>query len=592
MRLNWTGAIRSPNRQTSTGQRTSERSEPSLPAADVTTSHSRPWWHDAVIYEVYIRSFADRDGDGIGDVTGVISRLPYLADLGVNAIWITPWYPSPLVDGGYDVTDYYGIDPRLGTLAEADELIGEAHRRGIRVILDLVPNHTSSSHRWFREAVASGPDLSRCPSQDEDQGAPRDRYIFRDGRGHDGAQPPNDWQSVFGGPAWTRVDEPDGGLGQWYLHLFDVEQPDLNWCNPEVWREFEEILRFWFDRGVDGFRIDVAHGLFKDPALPDLGPAAAEGRRPPGWPGHPYWDRDEVHEVYRDWRKIAESYGDDRMFVAEAIVANPKRLARYVRPGELHTAFNFDFLTCSWDAGALREVIDASIAALGTVGAPASWVLSSQDEARHVTRYGRAHTGAREVEMQDRPPTDLVLGTRRARAMALLMLGLPGVAYVYQGDELGLWEVEDIPEELLQDPAWERSGHTIRGRDGARVPIPWFGDAPSFGFGPPGSKPWLPQPAEWRRVTVEAQRADPESMLNLYQTALRLRQEDPGFGDDVLHWLDAPEGVLLFERGHGLRCAVNLSRQPFPVPAGSEILVSSAPVDGYLPTDAATWWRP
>jgi alpha-glucosidase len=540
--------------------------------------NERPWWRNAVIYEVYIRSFADSDGDGIGDAAGIYSRVPYLAELGVDAIWVTPWYPSPMVDGGYDVADYCGIDPRLGTLSIADALVTEAHRHGIRVILDAVPNHTSSEHPWFRDALRTGP------------GPPRDRYIFRDGRGPGGAEPPCDWLSVFGGPAWTRITESSGRPGQWYLHLFDAGQPDLNWAGPRVPADFEAIFRFWLDRSVDGFRIDTAQGLVKDQDFPDLGSAADLARIPPGGRGHPYWDRDGVHDIYRSWRALFESYGPDRLLVAEAIVASPERLARYVRPDELHTAFNFDLLACPWDAGELRGVIDANIAAMAAVGAPASWVLSSHDVVRHVTRYGRARTGARAHDQADRQPADTRLGSRRARAAALLLLALPGIACLYQGEELGLPEVADIPERLLQDPAWKRSGHTVRGRDGCRVPIPWSGDAPPFGFGPPGSVPWLPQPAEWRGLSVQAQRGDPDSMLTLYRTALRARHEHPDLRDTHFRWLPSPDGVLLFERGQRVRCAVNLSQRPFRLPEDRNVLAASETLREHLPPDAAAWW--
>jgi len=532
------------------------------------------WWRSAVIYQVYIRSFADENGDGIGDIAGLRSRLPYLAYLGVDAIWINPWYPSPLADGGYDVSDYRNIHPAYGTLDEAKELITEAHGLGLRVILDIVPNHTSDQHAWFQQALAAGP------------GSPeRERYIFRDGRGEDGSLPPNDWHAAFGGPTWTRT--PDG---QWYLHLFAPEQPDLNWDNPEVHAEFESILRFWFDLGVDGFRIDVAHGMVKDPALPDLGLSEFSVLAREGQEDHPHWDRDGVHDIFRTWRAIADSYPDRRVFVAEAHV-RPGRLADYLRPDELHTAFNFDFLKCALEADRLREVIDRSITGLAAVGAPATWVLSNHDETRHVTRYGRAYTGVTTPMRDQGHPSDLALGTRRARAAALLMLALPGGAYVYQGEELGLYEVEDLPEQVLQDPTWERSGHTIRGRDGCRVPLPWTGDTPPFGFSANGATPWLPQPEDWKSYTAEAGQADPTSMLQLYRQALRLRRTTPGLSGEEFRWLDSPHGTLLFERGNGLVCQVNLSTQPIPLPDACAPLLTSGPLggDGLLPPDTSVW---
>ena len=410
------------------------------PASEISrvATATGPWWRHAVIYQIYIRSFADANGDGVGDIEGIRQRLPYLSQLGVDAIWITPWYPSPMADGGYDVADYCDIEPSFGTLADADALIADAHRSGIRVIVDIVPNHTSNEHPWFRAAVAAR------------RGSPaRERYLFRDGRGAGGALPPNNWQSVFGGPAWTRINEPDGQPGQWYLHLFAPEQPDLNWADHDVQAEFEAVLRFWLDRGVDGFRIDVAHGLVKDSSLPDL--KHDSGRVAVDPDGHPHWDQEGVHEIYRAWRALTDSYGSERIFVAEAM-REPDRLARYVRADELHTAFNFEFLVCPWDADAFRDVIDRSRGALAAVGAPPTWVLSNHDGTRHLTRYGRADTTWRDIGVEFREPVDLELGARRARAAALLMLALPGGAYIYQGEELGLWQVEDLPARSTARP--------------------------------------------------------------------------------------------------------------------------------------------
>ena len=544
--------------------------------SDPTGTPAAPWWRDAVIYQVYIRSFADGDGDGMGDIAGIRSRLPYLRDLGVDAIWINPWYVSPQADAGYDVADFRDIDPVFGTLADAEALIAEAHAAGIRVITDIVPNHTSDRHEWFQAALAAGP------------GSPeRERYVFRAGRGPDGSLPPNNWESCFRGPAWTRV--PDG---EWYLHLFAPEQPDLNWAHPEVRAEFESILRFWFDRGVDGFRIDVAHGLVKDQDLPDvLAPQGSGYVYPDG--EHPHWDRDEVHEIYRGWRRIADSYPGDRKFVAEAWADTPRRLANYVRDDALHTAFNFDFLQCPWDAGRLREVIDTTTSNLHAVGAPATWVLSNHDVVRHPSRYGRPGVVWKPGTVyRTDSELDLELGTRRARAAALLSLSLPGGAYVYQGEELGLPEVEDLPDELRQDPTWERSGHTEAGRDGCRVPIPWSGAKPPFGFSPEGtdSQPWLPQPESWADRSAEAQQGDPDSMLELYRSALRLRREHPALGEGDLHWQEAGADVLSFRRTPGFGCVVNLSGAAVPLPAHDRVLLTSGPLDGdLLPPDTAAW---
>ncbi|MGH3490243.1 MAG: glycoside hydrolase family 13 protein [Actinopolymorphaceae bacterium] len=561
----------------------------------MTTTPPAAWWRTAVIYQIYIRSFADGNGDGIGDIAGIRSRLPYLQDLGVDAIWITPWYASPMADGGYDVADFRDIAPEFGTLAEAEAMISEAHAHGLRVILDIVPNHTSDQHPWFVEALAADPD---SPA--------RAKYWFRPGHGPDGSRPPNDWRSVFGGPAWTRLlddegvpggDYPEGGRpgapGDWYLHLFAPEQPDLNWTNPEVRREFADILRFWFDRGVDGFRIDVAHGLDKHAGLPDIGLDEEELLAEPDVSDHPHWDRDGVHEIYREWRTIANSYADTpegaRVFVAEAWVRTESdRLARYLRPDELHTAFNFDFLKCAWNAAELRRSVDHNLRTLAGVDAPATWVLSNHDVPRHVTRYGRAG-GALVRGGPDAGPVDLAIGTSRARSAAMMMLALPGSAYIYQGDELGLPEVEDLPVEALQDPIWTRSGGTVRGRDGCRVPLPWTGDAPALGFGT--AAPWLPQPTGWKALCADAQTGDPESALELYRAALALRRSLPGLADGTLRWRDdLADDVLAFERPGGFCCLVNFGSEATALPAYERILLASGPLAGdLLPSETTAW---
>jgi alpha-glucosidase len=541
-----------------------------------------PWWRRAVVYQVYIRSFADGDGDGIGDIAGIRSRLRYLADLGVDALWITPWYPSPMADGGYDVADYRAIDPRFGTLADAESLVREAHALGLRVLIDLVPNHTSSAHAWFREALGAAAGS-----------AARERYVFRDGRGADGATPPNGWESIFGGGAWERVTEPDGRPGQWYLHLFDVEQPDLNWDSDEVRASFEAILRFWFELGLDGFRIDVASAMVKDYADPADVPSYATDSSP-FTREMPFNDREGVHDIHRAWRRVADGVVPPRVLLGEVHAIGSHRLARYLRPDELHGAFNFPFMRTAWSAPELRDVVDDTIAAHRSVGASPTWVWSNHDEARLVTRLGRPVTAIRGRPLDEPQPSDLELGTRRARAAALLLLALPGGAYVYQGEELGLWEVTDLPPEVLEDPIWERTGHAIRGRDGCRVPLPWSGDAPPFGFGPEGSVPWLPQPAAWRSLTASAEAADPASMLSLYRAALEIRRSSPGLAGESLRWVEAPAGVLAFEREAGFRCVVNISEAQVALPAGFDVLLRSdhgAAADDPLPPDAAAWLR-
>ncbi len=539
------------------------------------------WWRTAVIYQVFLRSFADGNGDGVGDLAGLRSRLPYLVALGVDALWINPWYPSPMVDVGYDVADYRDIDPAFGRLADAEALITEAHAVGLRVLLDIVPNHTSDAHPWFVDALAG------------DRPA-RDRYLFRPGRGEAGELPPNDWESCFRGPAWTRTTDPDGTPGEWYLHMFAPEQPDLNWRNPEVRAEFVDVLRFWFDRGVDGFRIDVAHGLVKQADLVD---ALGLDRRTEQ---HPGWDQDEVHEIYRDWRRVGDAYDPPRVFVAEAWVARPERLPLYLRPDELHTAFEFEPLHVTFRAEPWRAVIDQGLAAAAVSGAPSAWVLTNHDVVRQVTRYGRAQPERRASNEEQRArfgvdPIDVALGRRRARAAVLLTMALPGAAYVYFGEELGLPEVEDLPAERRRDPIHLRSAGADPGRDGSRVPLPWTAGAPSSGFSEvPGEQrdalavePWLPQPAGWDELAVSVQQEDPTSVLVLYRRLLaarRSRMVDAG----PLTWLRTPPEVLAFRRGR-VECWVNFGASPVDRPVGRVIIAS---VDGSadrLEPDTAMW---
>ncbi|MCP9973521.1 glycoside hydrolase family 13 protein [Streptomyces somaliensis] len=541
---------------------------PAAPATGTDTG----WWREAVIYQVYPRSFADADGDGMGDLQGVRSRLPYLRDLGVDAVWLSPFYASPQADAGYDVADYRAVDPVFGTLHDADALVREAHALGLRVIVDLVPNHSSDRHEWFRRALREGP------------GSPlRARYHFRPGKGADGELPPNDWESVFGGPAWTRVAD-----GEWYLHLFAPEQPDFNWDHPAVHDEFRSVLRFWLDMGVDGFRVDVAHGLVKAPGLPDIG--AHDQLRLLGNDAMPFFDQDGVHEIYRSWRKVLEEYDGQRVLVAEAWTPTVERTAGYVRPDEMHQAFNFQYLSTPWDAAELRRVIDDSLTAMRSVGAPATWVLSNHDVTRHTTRFANPPG----LGTQLREPGDRELGLRRARAATLLMLALPGSAYLYQGEELGLPDVTDLPDEVRQDPSFFRAAGQDGFRDGCRVPIPWTVGGGSYGFGSGGS--WLPQPTGWGALSVEAQTGVPGSTLELYRTALRIRREQPGLGaGGAVGWLEAPEGVLAFRRD-GFACTANTTGEPVRVALPGRMLLSSEPVracpDGTaeLPADTTAWW--
>jgi alpha-glucosidase len=547
-----------------TGMETIER-----PSGSPEAHRTRGWWRDAVVYQVYVRSFADGNGDGVGDLAGVRERLPYLRELGIDALWFNPWYPSPLADNGYDIVDYRAIHPDFGTLAEAEELIAAAAELGIRTIVDVVPNHVSNEHPWFREALSAGP------------GSPeRERFWFRTGRGEDGSVPPNDWQSIFGGSAWTRVED-----GEWYLHLFAPEQPDLNWTHPDVSAEHEAVLRFWFDRGVAGVRIDSAALLVKDPLLAEESPDPAAGE-------HPYMDRDELHEIYRAWRAIADSYPEPRVLVGEIWLPDAERLARYLRPDELHTAFNFDFLACPWEPGPLRRSIESALDAHAPVDAPATWVISNHDVTRPATRYGRDDSSFSFEAKREGTPTDLARGARRARAAALLSMALPGSFYVYQGEELGLPEVEDIPADRRRDPMWIRSGGVDPGRDGCRVPLPWSGDRPPYGFSADGVSTWLDQPADWAGLTVEAESADSASTLNLYRDGLRIRRAAPWGEGAGLSWLPTPDDVLAFERGERFVCLVNFGTAPYPLPDGAEVLLASDQLEGgAVPQDTTVWLR-
>lgn len=534
---------------------------------------STDWWRGAAIYQVYPRSFCDANGDGTGDLAGVRTRLAYLAGLGVDALWFTPWYPSPMADGGYDVADYRAIDPLFGDLAEAEALIRDAAAVGIRVIIDVVPNHVSDQHAWFQAALAAGPGS-----------AERERFWFRDGRGATGELPPNGWVSEFGGPAWSRVVGPDRTPEQWYLHLFAPGQPDLNWGHPDVVREHEEILRFWFDRGVAGIRIDSAALVAKDDALPEVPGAPSPGE-------HPYVDREDLQGIYRSWRRIADSYGPDRVLIGELWLPDAERFARYLRPGVLHSAFNFDYMSAPWDAKALRLSIEQTLEVHAGVGAPATWVLSNHDVTRPVTRYGREDTAFAFDTKRFDTPTDLELGTRRARAAALLAMALPGAFYLFQGEELGLPEA-DIPLDRIEDPMHARSGGIDPGRDGCRVPFPWSGTEPPYGFSPRTVDTWLPQPAGWGHRTAAAQAGDPASMLALYRSALALRRDLPELGGAdgaELAWLDRGPEVIAFRRGDRFACVANLSGAPVDLPPARLHLSSAPVVGGQLPADATAW---
>lgn len=554
--------------------------EPRAPIAGAAPDDDRsPWWRQAVVYQIYPRSFADADGDGIGDIGGILSRIDHLSSLGVDAVWLSPFYPSALADGGYDVADYRDVDPRLGTLADLDALVEALHARGIKVIVDIVPNHTSDLHPWFQEALAGGRGS-----------AARERYIFREGTGPDGAEPPSDWMSVFGGSAWERVDD-----GQWYLHNFAREQPDLDWDSPEVRADFLTTLRFWSDRGVDGFRIDVAHMLTKD--LTEPLPSAAELEQRPVDGSHPLLDRDDVHDIYAEWRTVLDAYDPPRAAVAEAWVA-PDRLHLYARPESLGQAFNFDLLEADFDAGQFQRIITENLARAVLSGSSSTWVLSNHDVVRHATRYGlpmpavagppTRHGGDWLLGGGDEATLDRARGQRRALAATLFILGLPGSTYLYQGEELGLHEVADIPDAQRQDPTFFRTGGAEIGRDGCRVPLPWATSSASFGFGGPAH---LPQPAWFAAHAVDVQDADPSSSLALYRRALAVRRRLQS-GEQMEWAATGRADVLHVVRPNGWRIITSFGTEPFELgrDAAAAAVLSSRPLDGTaLPGEATVW---
>lgn len=534
----------------------------------------RDWWRTAVVYEIYVRSFADSDGDGLGDLPGITSRLDHLVALGVDAIWMTPFYRSPLVDGGYDVSDHRDVDPRFGTLADFDDLVARCHDRGIRVFVDIVLNHCSAAHPWFQAALAAEPGSRE-----------RERFIFRDGRGPGGDEPPTDWQSWFRTSAWQRV--PDG---QWYLHLFDPLQVDLNWGDPEVAEDAERTLRFWADRGVDGFRVDVAHGMAKD-----LDPLRDDGGMYP-WRRHeltdgthPLYDRDEVHDIFRAWRRVFDAYDPPRAAVAEA-VEGPRRTL-YARPDELGQSFTFDLALLDWDVDRWRQTVTDCLDDAAAVGTTCTWVLTNHDVVRHASRFalpGGTDLEAWKMSFGRVPQPDLELGLRRARALTLLMLALPGAAYLYQGEELGLFEVADLPRELLDNPMWERSGHTQVGSDGCRVPMPWTTEGPSLGFS--AGAGWLPQPAGYAALSVAAQDAVEGSTLSMYRRALALRRTFARDERCLLPVADSGPGLFVVERPGGWRSWTNFGDTDIAAPPG--VVLTSAPlVDGRLGASTTVWWR-
>ncbi len=584
--------------------------EPTIPGTE--------WWRTAVIYQIYPRSFADSNGDGVGDLEGIMRRLPALAELGIDAIWLSPFVRSPQKDAGYDVSDYCDVDPIFGTLSDFDELLAEAHALGLKVIVDIVPNHTSDQHRWFQEALAAP------------EGSPeRARYIFRDGKGKNGDTPPNNWESVFGGGMWNRVTRHDGTPGQWYLHIFDASQPDLNWENRWVRDQFEAILRFWLDRGVDGFRVDVAHGMIKEAGLPDYTPPVETGSmggtapiadpatrdpatldpatldpakassgnpepkpEPEPIPDPPYWGQPAVHEIWREWHRVLEQYPGDRVLCAEAWVDPLSKMALWVRPDEMSQAFNFDYMFAEWSAVEQRAVIDRSIDAFSAVGAPSTWVLSNHDVVRHASRLALTAENPQGAGIGPNSPgqPDPVLGLRRARAASCVMLALPGSSYLYQGEELGLPEVIDLPDAARQDPTWFRTKGEKYGRDGCRVPIPWEADAPAYGFNDTGAS-WLPQPNDWAKLARDAQTGVPGSTLELYRSALALRREF-ALASGMVEWLGGYGPDVVAFRNGNVTVLANLGPIAVELPIGGDIILASEKITGgALPSETTVWIR-
>ena len=552
------------------------------------------WWRRAVVYQIYPKSFADGNGDGIGDLPGAISRLDYLRALGIDAVWFSPIFPSPQCDGGYDVSDYRDIDPMFGSITDAETFIREAHARQIRVILDIVPNHTSSKHRFFQEALSTLP------------GSPAwARYHCVRGRGEKGELPPNNWQSIFGGLAWTPLlASPDGKstivgdasatagtpTGWWFLHLFDTHQPDVNWDHPDIVREFDDTLRFWFDRGVDGIRIDVAQGMIKQRGYPDV----LDSKDPALLDPHakPYFDQPEVHEVYRRWRKIADSYDPPRVFVAEAWLDTPEKRARYLRADELHTGFNFDLLTAEWDGNKWRDIIDSSMAADALVGAPTTWVTENHDVRRSPTRYG-----GRVVHREVASPAQVALGRVRAVAAMYTILALPGTTYLFNGQELGLEEVIDLDDAEREDPHFHRTKGEHLGRDGCRVPMPWRASGTNFGFSPSNAKKsWLTQPVSWSALSVEAQEGDRGSTLNRVRAATAVRRTQPALQRGSFEWVRemCVDGVVAFRRAvagsPSVVCVANMSAKPTSPVVGTVLCSSNEVSGGIVPPDTTAWF--
>ncbi|WP_394647923.1 alpha-amylase family glycosyl hydrolase [uncultured Sphingomonas sp.] len=507
----------------------------------MTERHDHPWWQRGTVYQIYPRSFQDSDGDGVGDLAGIERRLDHVAALGVDAIWLSPIFPSPMADFGYDVADYCDVDPLFGDLAAFDRVLAAAHGRGLKLLLDFVPNHTSDRHPWFVDS-RTGRDSTK-----------RDWYIWRDPAPDGG--PPNNWISDFGGSAW----EYDPVSGQYYLHAFLASQPDLNWRNPAVKAAMFDAMRFWLDRGVDGFRIDVLWHIVKAEGFPDN-------------PPNPYWrpgiterdrliqrhstDQPEAHAIAAEMRALADSYGADgqaRVLIGEIFLPNDAHARWYGTPDrpQVHLPFNFQLIENAWDAATLRTMIAAYEASLPPYGWP-NWVIGSHDAARIAARVGEP----------------------QARVAAMLLLTLRGTPTLYQGDELGIGKV-DIPADRVRDPQELRQPGIGIGRDRSRTPMPWDG-APFAGFST--VEPWLPLNPDWHTRNVAAQERDPASMLALYRHLLALRRAHPALSVGGMHLLDAADGVLAYERRHGdevLRVALNLTQDAKPLPFAGTVVLST-----------------
>ena len=566
----------------------------------MSSAATREWWRDAVVYQVYVRSFADSNGDGKGDLQGIVDHLPHLQSLGVDAIWLCPCFPSPQMDHGYDVADYFDIEPTYGDLETFDRMVAAARDHGIRVMLDLVPNHCSSQHAWFQAAVKAGRGSRE-----------REHFWFRDGKGEHGELPPNNWTAIFGGPAWTRVDEPDGSPGQWYLHVFTPWQPDWNWENEEVQEHFDRVLRFWFDRGIGGFRVDAVGVVGKTPGLPDqvLDPNAGTATEQAGKNEHIQF-LPSAHEHWRRWRRLIDAYevehpGRDLVTVSEAYTpGRPELLLKFVEPDQFHQSFNFDLMLAPWIAPVIRSSVAEVYDVLTAAGTTVTWTLNNHDTQRAVTRYGRANAASIESWTKNNlvyveAPVDEVLGLRRAEAMIVFTAGLPGSLYLYQGEELGLPEVFDIPADRREDPLFIRTNGKEIGRDGCRIPLPWADDATSaFGFSPvPHDEPWLPLPADWGRYAASAQVVDPASTLSLYRYLMAERRTiDPAL---PLEWVLPDSDELVAYRRGDLLVVLNVTEHDVALPddlsAGATAVIASVRdhVDAaVVPANGCLWLRP